>query len=586
MKRKFAVLTLVLAVFLSVGYVNRAQAQEASVDIGVFYDSLAPYGPWIEYGEYGYAWQPAEVGPEWRPYRDGEWTWSQAGWTWISPEPWGWATYHYGRWTFDDYYGWLWIPGPTWAPAYVSWYQSPDYIGWAPLPPDNYFSLEIGYYFGNWALGFSYGAGGYGYGGYGIGFNYAYYGGYKKHHRHHHRKRHKRHYHNHQDYYAPSHHTTFVNTEHFGHKNAKLVAIADAHNYTVVNKSRNITNIKVQNNNYINYGPDRGYINQKTRGKLKRVELVDRDVTVNRGSRRVNRVKGDKYNVYRPNVRNSGKRPSRLQANRDINKNHQRQEFTNTTNANIKSKNKYGGRNFNNSNPPDYKNKKGAYSSRAKSPTINRENKFRERSNLINAGRRKISSDYNNNSGNRPDKYKKPAPNSFNQERSYTNRSESPGKPQARVVPKTSGRYSNKPPRHAQKKGFDQSTRARNSYAQTTKQQPKSVQPSSQRSARGSKYKPPGKYNNTAKQEKHKSSRSKRSYSGGGKNKSPNSTQSSSAKPSYPSKSSYSGNKSYSSGSFKSRSFGTSGRSKSFGRSRGMRSSGGSGKMAKSSRRW
>jgi len=47
----------------------------------------------------------------------------------------GLATYHYGRWVYDSYYGWLWTPGTQWAPAWVSWREGGDYIGWAPLPP-------------------------------------------------------------------------------------------------------------------------------------------------------------------------------------------------------------------------------------------------------------------------------------------------------------------------------------------------------------------------------------------------------------------------------------------------------------------
>jgi len=82
-----------------------------------------------------------------KPYTDGRSEWSEQGWIWISYEPWGWATYHYGRWVYDDYQGWIWIPGTTWAPTWVSWQQSPEYIGWSPLPPDRGFFIEIGIYF-------------------------------------------------------------------------------------------------------------------------------------------------------------------------------------------------------------------------------------------------------------------------------------------------------------------------------------------------------------------------------------------------------------------------------------------------------
>ncbi len=32
-------------------------------------------------------------------------------------------------------YGWVWVPGNVWAPAWVSWRTANSYVGWAPLPP-------------------------------------------------------------------------------------------------------------------------------------------------------------------------------------------------------------------------------------------------------------------------------------------------------------------------------------------------------------------------------------------------------------------------------------------------------------------
>lgn len=107
----------------------------ASVDIGFFYDDLAPYGNWIERSSYGWVWAPRSVSASWRPYQDGHWIWTDQGWTWVSDEPYGWATYHYGRWYDDPELGWVWVPGDEWGPAWVSWQEGDDYIGWAPLPP-------------------------------------------------------------------------------------------------------------------------------------------------------------------------------------------------------------------------------------------------------------------------------------------------------------------------------------------------------------------------------------------------------------------------------------------------------------------
>jgi hypothetical protein len=55
---------------------------------------------------------------------------------WLEEEPWGWAAFHYGRWAFDERLGWVWVPGNTWAPAWVAWRSGQGYIGWAPLAPD------------------------------------------------------------------------------------------------------------------------------------------------------------------------------------------------------------------------------------------------------------------------------------------------------------------------------------------------------------------------------------------------------------------------------------------------------------------
>jgi len=100
-----------------------------------FQADLAPYGEWFEYGSYGWVWRPRHVHHGWRPYVDGHWALTDAGWTWVADEPWGWAPYHYGRWFDDAGYGWVWVPGDEWAPAWVSWHSGGGYVGWAPLPP-------------------------------------------------------------------------------------------------------------------------------------------------------------------------------------------------------------------------------------------------------------------------------------------------------------------------------------------------------------------------------------------------------------------------------------------------------------------
>jgi len=141
MKIKTLLLTIVLAVLF--GVVLPPQA-EARVTFSYFYDSLQPYGDWVDVDNYGYCWQPRGMDRDWRPYTDGYWSYTDAGWTWVSYEDFGSITYHYGRWIRLEDFGWVWKPDYEWGPAWVSWRQSDDYIGWAPLPPDAVFEPETG----------------------------------------------------------------------------------------------------------------------------------------------------------------------------------------------------------------------------------------------------------------------------------------------------------------------------------------------------------------------------------------------------------------------------------------------------------
>ncbi len=104
-----------------------------------FHDTLAPYGAWLDDPSYGTVWipSPQAVGPNFTPYvTAGHWTYGD-DYTWVSDYPWGWAPFHYGRWVFILGRGWAWIPGRTYAPAWVDWRIADDdaYIGWAPMPP-------------------------------------------------------------------------------------------------------------------------------------------------------------------------------------------------------------------------------------------------------------------------------------------------------------------------------------------------------------------------------------------------------------------------------------------------------------------
>ncbi len=112
-----------------------------------FYDSLAPYGTWVNVGGYGNCWQPsaASCNPNWQPYFNcGRWVYSDCGWYWMSGYSWGWAPFHYGRWFRHNQLGWCWSPGSVWAPSWVAWRYSAGYCGWAPLPPCAWYRPGIG----------------------------------------------------------------------------------------------------------------------------------------------------------------------------------------------------------------------------------------------------------------------------------------------------------------------------------------------------------------------------------------------------------------------------------------------------------
>ncbi len=123
---------------------DQDQSQDSEVSFQFFYDSLTPYGQWLQVGDYGMAWHPADVGHDWAPYTDGYWSYTDAGWTWVSYEDYGGIVYHYGRWVSTDDVGWCWVPDYQWAPAWVSWRNNDDYVGWAPLPPECHWQADVG----------------------------------------------------------------------------------------------------------------------------------------------------------------------------------------------------------------------------------------------------------------------------------------------------------------------------------------------------------------------------------------------------------------------------------------------------------
>ncbi len=189
-----------LPLTLSLSSSARAAASTSGsgqIDVNFFYDTLKDDGSWFNTTEYGDVWQPyiAYKSDSWRPYTDGYWSYTDGGWMFVSNENFGWAVYHYGRWTKLQDIGWAWVPGTEWAPAWVTWRESkpdaaaggpaaaaavsatttdapaddkgapappppvpddaprPDaapggnYVGWAPLPPEP-IAAGVGYSYG------------------------------------------------------------------------------------------------------------------------------------------------------------------------------------------------------------------------------------------------------------------------------------------------------------------------------------------------------------------------------------------------------------------------------------------------------
>lgn len=119
--------------------------------VRLFHDVLAPYGTWRDDPRLGIVWSPSEdnfADSSFVPYAThGRFTYRQIDgvdeYVWVSELPWGWAAFHYGRWTFTADRGWTWIPGRKYSGAWVDWRLPEDgtVVGWGPMPPSLLFRL-------------------------------------------------------------------------------------------------------------------------------------------------------------------------------------------------------------------------------------------------------------------------------------------------------------------------------------------------------------------------------------------------------------------------------------------------------------
>jgi hypothetical protein len=94
---------IILSVIINWGLIGPTETNAHHMVSNYFYTGLNPYGSWIEV-DYGVVvWRPIIMRRDWSPYREGRWIWTSDGWYWHSYEPFGYITYHYGRWYYDDY---------------------------------------------------------------------------------------------------------------------------------------------------------------------------------------------------------------------------------------------------------------------------------------------------------------------------------------------------------------------------------------------------------------------------------------------------------------------------------------------------
>lgn len=226
--------------------VQKADADvNVSINFQTFYDTLSPYGNWVQDPDYGYVWIP-RVGHDFRPYTRGHWVMTEYGNLWVSNYSWGWAPFHYGRWEDTEYYGWVWIPGHDWGPAWVCWRSGGGYYGWAPLGP----RLHIG-------INFSFG----------------------------------------NDFYVPNDHWNFVPYTRIYEHNYDRYYVRDK-TVNIIQNTTIINNTYVNNHTTYISGPRVKDVEVDTHKQVK-VYKVDE-----RGSEGSSRVKGTSVRIYHPVVNN------------------------------------------------------------------------------------------------------------------------------------------------------------------------------------------------------------------------------------------------------------------------------------------
>ena len=217
-------------------------------EVGFFYQELSPFGDWIYTYEYGWSWLPRNVRFGWRPYYYGRWVPSEYGWFWVSDEPFGWATYHFGRWALHPRFGWIWLPGRTWGPAWVAWQYGNGWVGWAPLPPEVGFEFGIGLRLGGFDLSFGIGPQAY----------------------------------------------IFVEERVFLEREPYRYAVPPARNVTIIQNTTNITHYTVIDNRVINRGVEVHRLERATGRRVQQFRVTESQTDKNE------RIHGEEVRIYKP----------------------------------------------------------------------------------------------------------------------------------------------------------------------------------------------------------------------------------------------------------------------------------------------